>query len=59
MPTGQFTAEKVVVTLADGTTKEWCGRGRKPKWLSEYEAANGAVRQSKKARHAADTASNA
>jgi DNA-binding protein H-NS len=59
MPTGQFTAEPVSVTI-NGEVKTWCGRGRKPKWLSEYETANGAVRASKKARSAAaDTTTNA
>lgn len=54
MPTGQFTAEPVTVTFEDGSTKTWVGRGRKPKWLSDYEAVHGAVRAAKKARNAAD-----
>ena len=49
MPTGQFTAEPVTLTI-NGETKTWVGRGRKPKWLSEYEATNGPVRAAKKAR---------
>jgi len=56
MPTGQFTAEEDKLTI-NGEVKSWCGRGRKPKWLSEYEAANGAVRGSKKDRSAPADAS--
>jgi hypothetical protein len=52
MPTGQFTAREVNVTI-EGKLHSWCGRGRKPKWLSEYEAANGLVRGTKKADAAA------
>jgi DNA-binding protein H-NS len=52
MPTGQFAAEEVKLVI-NGVEQKWCGRGRKPKWLSEYEAANGPVRASKKDRNAA------
>lgn len=40
--TGIFTPTPITLTIA-GETKTYPGRGRRPKWLIEYEAANGPV----------------
>lgn len=42
MPTGKFDPKPVSHTV-NGEVKTWCGRGRKPKWLLEVEAAQTAA----------------
>jgi len=46
MPHGHFTAKPVTMTI-NNETLTWAGRGRKPKWLTTYESANGSIRPAK------------